>query len=53
MAKIRITDLVKPGSKAVETDVLERPLTKNTAKMDGDVLTVVVPAFGQTTVKIG
>jgi len=52
-AKIRITDIVKPGSKAVETDVLERPLAKNTAKMDGDVLTVVVPAFGQTTVKIG
>jgi len=52
-AKIRITDLVKPGSKAVETDVLERPLAKNSAKMDGDVLTVTVPAFGQATVKIG
>lgn len=52
-AKVRVTGLVKSGAKAVETDVLERPLAKNKAKMDGDVLTVTVPAFGQATVKIG
>lgn len=52
-AKIRISDLAKPGSPAVETDILERPVPKSTAKMDGDVLSVSVPAFGQATVKIG
>ena len=52
-AKIRVTGLVKSGSKVVETDVLERPLAKSSAKMDGDVLTVTVPAYGQATVKIG
>lgn len=52
-AKIKISDLVKPDSKAVETDVLERPVEKNTAKMTGDVVSVTVPAFGQATVKIG
>lgn len=52
-AKIRINDLVKPGSNAVETDILERPLSKNSAKMDGDTVTVAVPKFGQATVKIG
>jgi alpha-mannosidase len=52
-AKIRFGDLVKPGSKAVETDLLERPLAKNTANLDGDTLKVTVPAFGIVTVKIG
>lgn len=52
-AKIKITDLVKPNSKAVQTDVLERPLAKNSAKMTGDTVSVTVPAFGQATVKIG
>lgn len=52
-AKIKITDLVKPDSKAVQTDVLERPLAKNSAKMTGDTVSVTLPAFGQATVKIG
>jgi len=52
-AKIRISDLVKPGAAAVETDVLERPVTNNTAKMAGDTMTVKVPKFGQATVKVG
>lgn len=52
-AKIKISDLVKPDSKAVQTDVLERPVAKNTAKMTGDTVSVTVPAFGQATVKIG
>ena len=52
-ARIRIRNIIKPDAKAVETDVLERPLSTNTARVEGDVLTVSVPAFGQTTVKIG
>lgn len=52
-AKVRISELVKPDSKAVETDILERPLAKSTAKMTGDIVSVVVPAYGQSTVKIG
>lgn len=52
-AKIKISDLVKPDSKAVETDILERPLDKNSAKMTGDTVSVALPAFGQATVKIG
>ena len=52
-AKIKISDLVKPDSKAVETDVLERPVEKNSAKMTGDTVSVALPAFGQATVRIG
>ena len=52
-AQIKISDLVQPDSTAVETDVLERPVEKNTAKMSGDVVSVELPAFGQATVKIG
>jgi alpha-mannosidase len=52
-AKIKLGGLAKKGAKAVETDVLERPLAKNTAKLEGDTLTVTVPAYGQATVKIG
>jgi len=51
-AKIRISDIVKPGAKAVETDILERPLPDNTASMDGDILTVKVPKYGQCSVRI-
>jgi len=53
IAQVRIADLAKAGAKAVETDVLERPLKQNSARMDDDVLNVRVPAYGQTTVKIG
>jgi alpha-mannosidase len=52
-AKIKIDGLVDGKAKAVETDVLERPVPKNTAKFDGKTLTVKVPAFGIATVKIG
>ncbi|MEI6914963.1 MAG: glycoside hydrolase family 38 C-terminal domain-containing protein [Armatimonadota bacterium] len=52
-ARIRIRNIIKPDAKAVETDVLERPLSTNTARVEGDVLAVSVPAFGQATVKIG
>ncbi len=52
-AKIRLCGISACGSTAVETDVLERPLDTNTATYECGVLTVKVPAYGQTTVKIG
>lgn len=52
-ADVRITDLVKPNSSAVEVDILERPVAKNTAKMSGEVVSVTIPAYGQATVKVG
>ena len=52
-AKVRITDLVKPGSPAKEVDLIEQPLAKSSAKMTGDVLSVKVPAFGIASVMIG
>ena len=44
---------IKSNSSVAETDILERQLAKNTAKLEGGVLKVSVPAFGITTVKIG
>jgi alpha-mannosidase len=53
-ARVRLASLLaKPGSPAVETDVLEQPLAKSTAKMAGEVLSVTLPAFGIVTVKVG
>ena len=52
-AQVRITDLVKPGTPAKQTDLLERPLQKAHAKMLGDVLTVKVPAYGIASVMVG
>jgi alpha-mannosidase len=52
-ARVRLADVVKPGSPAAEVDLMERALGTNTAQMDGDVLTVHVPAYGIATVSIG
>jgi len=52
-AKIRITDLVKPGSPAKEVDLIEQPLAKSSAKMTGDVLSVKVTAYGIASVMVG
>ena len=52
-AQVRITDLVKPGTPARVVDTLERQLKKSHAKMNGDVLTVKIPAFGIQTVMLG
>lgn len=52
-AKVRLTDIVKPGSPAQETDLMEQSLDKNTARMEGDVLSVKLPAYGIATVSIG
>jgi alpha-mannosidase len=53
-ARVRLSRvLAEPDSAAVETDLLEQPLDKSTAAMDGDVLTVTIPAFGIATVRVG
>lgn len=53
-AQVRLdSSFIKPGSSAVETDILERPIPNSTARLDGDILKVTVPAFGIATVKIG
>ncbi len=53
-ARIRLAPhLAAAGAPAVETDLLERPLAESTARMDGDVLTVTVPAYGIATVRAG
>ncbi|HID95170.1 MAG TPA: alpha-mannosidase, partial [Candidatus Latescibacteria bacterium] len=53
-AQVRLDpSLAKPNSSAVEVDLLERPLPDGTARMEGKVLKVQIPAFGITTVKIG
>ncbi len=52
-AKIRISDIIEQGAKAFETDIMERPLLKNSASIDGDILTVKVPKYGQCSVRIG
>ncbi len=46
-------EVVAPDAPVVETDLLEQPLLTNTARMKDSVLTVKVPAFGITTVKVG
>lgn len=52
-AKIRISDIMKSNANAVEIDLLERPISVNSAKLSRDILTVQIPKFGQATVKIG
>ena len=53
-ARVRLdSSLVEPNSPAVETDLLEQPKPKNTARMDGNTLVVSIPAYGIVTVKIG
>jgi alpha-mannosidase len=45
--------LVADSARAVEVDTLERPLQTNSAALDGNKLTVAVPAFGISAVRIG
>ncbi len=53
-ARVRLSRaLAAPDAPAVETDLLERPLAQSTARMEGEVLAVTVPAFGIATVKVG
>jgi len=53
-ARVRLdAALAKPGSPAVETDLLEQPLEKSTARMEGDTVVVTIPAHGIATVQVG
>lgn len=53
-AKLRLDEaLCASDAEAVETDLLERPLEENTARMDAGVLSVEVGAFGMVSVRIG
>lgn len=52
-ARVRLTDLVKPGTPARQVDLMEQPLPKLKAKMEGDVLGVKVPAYGIASVMVG
>ncbi len=52
-ARIRLTDLVKPGTPARQVDLMEQPLPKLKAKMEGDTLVVKVPAYGIASVMVG
>ncbi len=45
-------DLVEDGATAVEVDTLERPLDSDNLRLEGDTLTVSVPAFGIVTVRV-
>jgi len=38
---------------SAEVDTLERPVNGNCVRLEGETLTVCVPAFGVTTVKVG
>jgi len=44
--------LVKPHKVAMQTDILERPIPNNTAKLEKNILKVDIPAFSIVTVKI-
>jgi alpha-mannosidase len=44
--------LIKPNMIAMQTDILERPISGNTAKLEKNVLKVKIPAFSIVTVKI-
>jgi alpha-mannosidase len=51
-AKVKIADIIKAKATAVQTDVMEQPLKKSTAKWEKDTLTVKIPAHGLVSVKI-
>jgi alpha-mannosidase len=52
-ARIKLPPLAAPDSPCVEIDLLEQPLSENTAKMRRDTVEVTVPAFGIASVRIG
>jgi alpha-mannosidase len=51
-AKVTFDRLCGRVKSAVETDVLERPLKKGSAKVSGNAVTVRVPKRGIATVKV-
>jgi len=53
-AQVRLDPvLAAPDAPAVQTDLLERPLTQNTARLTDGVLHVDIPAHGLVTVRVG
>jgi alpha-mannosidase len=53
-AQVRIAaSLVAAGSACHEVSLLEQPLVINSAAMNGDVVSVTVPAYGIATVRLG
>ena len=53
LAQVRLSEMFAlPNAAAFEVDFLEQPLARNTATVDGDVLTVEVPAFGIASVQV-
>ena len=52
-AKVRLSDIVKPGTPARQVDLMEQPIPKLKAKMEGDTLTVKLPAYGIVSVMVG
>lgn len=54
LARLRLSpSLASPKARAVATDLLERPLAINTARLRNGTLEVKLPAFGTTTVRLG
>jgi alpha-mannosidase len=52
--KVRLDPMIVPGlTTAIEADLLERPMSSNTATVEGDVLAVNVPAHGIASVRVG
>jgi alpha-mannosidase len=51
--EVRISNLAVTNASAQEVDIIECPLPASSAKMDGDILKVKLPAQGIVTVKIG
>jgi len=45
--------LAAPNAPVIQTDIMEVPLTENTARMKDGILSVEIPAYGFVTVKIG
>ncbi len=53
-ARVTLTaGLLPVGVSAIETDTLERPLEANGARLEGNCLTVQMPAYGVSTVRVG
>ncbi|HOS44472.1 MAG TPA: glycoside hydrolase family 38 C-terminal domain-containing protein, partial [Armatimonadota bacterium] len=53
-ARVRIDPALLPAGKTVtETDVLERPLPRTTATLEGEMLTAELPPHGIVTLRIG
>jgi alpha-mannosidase len=51
-ASVRIPATLGQPVRATETDLMERPLPKSTAKLRGDVVTVTIPPHGIASLRI-